>query len=170
MIRQLRSTAMVAVPTAMVLASALPASAGETEEIHGEAELKSILVDEMKVGGNPGAKVFIGVDEASFSNERGRALTDARYQVFWLFFPDASGADKVVGYKIFTMPDESSVLARFESTKTSSQSSDGKSRGKWTLLGGTGAYEGVTGSGTYVYTSISDVVGTDILDGMIERP
>ncbi len=165
-IRLIQATA-VAFAAHLAAAGLSPAAAGQEEKLHGEAELRSILVEELEIGGS---KAFLGVDEATFSNDKGKALKEARYQVFWLFFPDASGTNKVTGYKIFTMPDGSTVMGRFESTETSSQSSDGKSRGTWKLLHGTGAYEGVSGSGTYVYTAESDVLGKDLLDGNLLLP
>ena len=69
-------------------------------------------------------------------------------------------------YKTFTAADGSQVFARFQGTDAAPP----VFKGTWEFIGGTGANQGITGSGEYVYTSVADGVGWDILEGVYKIP
>jgi hypothetical protein len=99
-------------------------------------------------------------------NESGETFLDkARYQV--VFKGEAiKGSAKDEGYKTFTMPDGSQVFAKFVG-----EDSGNRFGGTWTLIGGTGKYQGVKGQGKWDLTAMADSpVSWDILEGEYELP
>lgn len=143
--------------------------AGGKEKFTGRAVLNSVSDAKIDVPDSPGHGLYQGVMDGVIFNETGGSfLADARYQVFWM--GDIGGAsDKVEGYKVFTMADDVKVVAKFEG-QPSSASSDGKGHGTWTLVNGTGQYEGVKGGGKYTLTFVTDTMAWDLLEGVVELP
>ncbi len=143
--------------------------AGGKEKFTGRAVLTDVSSAKIEVPDNPGHGLYQGVMDGVIFNETGGSfLANARYQVFWMG-DIGGGAAKVEGYKVFTMPDDVKVVAKFEG-KPGTGSSDGKGRGTWTLTSGTGKYQGLKGGGTYTLTFITDSLAWDVLEGVVELP
>jgi hypothetical protein len=70
------------------------------------------------------------------------------------------------GYKTFTAADGGQVLARYHGTEAAPP----VYKGKWEFIGGTGKYAGIKGQGTYIYHSVTETTGWDVLEGEYELP
>ena len=117
-----------------------------------------------EIADQEGHAIFLGHDDGVVFNDNGGAFLDkARYEV--VFVADTAGMVDG-GYKTFTAADGSQVFARFQSTEAAPP----VFKGTWEFIGGTGAYQGITGSGEYVYTSVADGVGWDTLEGEYKVP
>lgn len=140
--------------------------AGEKGRFRGRAVLYATKYDEIKVPGTSGDVVYHGEQDGVIFNETGGTfLANARYQV--VFKGEVSkGAAMAEGYKTFTMSDGSQVFAKWQGRKVA----DKRWNGTWTLIGGTGRYQGVRGQGTFDFTDVADKVGWDILEGEYEVP
>jgi hypothetical protein len=103
------------------------------------------------------------MDGFVFSQGDDSFLDKARYQV--TNFYDTSGLVNG-GYKTFTAANGDQVYAKFEVTRSAWPVFDGK----WTLIGGTGKYKGITGSGTFSNTWTTDTTSWDVLEGDYKIP
>ncbi len=150
----------------LFLATAIPVisvAAGEKGDWVGRAALATTSYTETPVSDTDGHVVYHGTMEGVVFNDAGGTFLDnAHYKV--VFFGDTSGIDG--GYKTFTMSDGSKVIARFEGTEAAPP----VFRGNWTFIFGSGRYEGISGSGAYTVTTVSDIALWDVLEGSYEIP
>jgi hypothetical protein len=103
-------------------------------------------------------------DGLIFNQTGGMILHNARYQVVYNGVV-TKGVVNLNCIKTFTMPDGSQIFAKCEG-----KGSGNRGNGNWTLIGGTGKYEGIKGNGTYDWTGVTDQMGWDILEGEYEIP
>lgn len=143
--------------------SAKSVVAGEQGDWVGRAALATTSYTETSISDADGHVVYHGTMEGVVFNDDGDGFLDnAHYEV--VFFGDTSTID--MGYKTFTMIDGSRVIARFEGTEAVPP----VFKGTWTFIHGSGQYEGITGSGRYTVTTVSDIALWDILEGSYELP
>jgi hypothetical protein len=141
-----------------------PLQAEESGRWRGLAVLVTTDSKTAEIADQEGHSIFLGHDDGVVFNDDGGSFLDkARYEV--VFVADTAGMVDG-GYKTFTAADGSQVFARFRSTNAAPPEFEGT----WEFIGGTGAYQGITGSGEYVYTSVADGVGWDILEGEYKIP
>lgn len=145
----------------LLLASAPSAWAGQKGQFRGTAVLVNVEFQQMKaLEGHPGGPQMIGeMDGLIFNDNQQPFLQKARYQVIWK--GDAAGGSC---FKTFTMPD-GKVFARCEGKPTPT----GNEGSVW-LMGGTGAYSGIKGTGIFKLTNVADRVMWDILEWDYEIP
>ncbi|MFC3692682.1 hypothetical protein [Chenggangzhangella methanolivorans] len=93
----------------------------------------------------------------------GGFLEKARYQLFYL---SDSSSMVAGGYKTFTTADGSKVFAKFSDTEQAPPIY----KGTVEFTGGTGKYAGLKGKGVWTYTTISDAVAMDEMEGEYELP
>jgi hypothetical protein len=151
-----------AVCGAAVLAAPVASTAGERGKFQGLAVLTHVGFQQITTPeGHPGGAVMIGeMDGLVFNNARGAWLDKAHYQVMWK--GDGAGTGECL--KTFTMPD-GKLFAKCAGKATATGW-----EGTIELLGGTGAYAGVKGRGTYRLTNVSERVMWDLLDWDWEKP
>jgi hypothetical protein len=82
-------------------------------------------------------------DGLVFTEVGGDFLANARYQITHL--GDYGGDLTTGGYKTFTMPDGSKIVAQYRPTEDNPP----VTKGEWEFLSGTDRYHGTTGSGTF---------------------
>ena len=141
-----------------------PLQAEESGKWRGLAVLVTTDAKTAEIADQEGHSIFLGHDDGVVFNDNGGSFLDkARYEV--VFIADTAGMVDG-GYKTFTASDGSQVFARFKGTETAPP----VFKGTWEFLGGSGAYKGITGSGGYVYTSVADGVGWDVLEGEYKIP
>jgi hypothetical protein len=140
----------------------LDVEAGEKGSFRGLAVLFNTKFSEVKpAGGHPGAPIMHGEMDGLVFNKADRTFLDkAHYQVVWT--ADGSGS---YCFKTFSMPDGSKVFARCEGKATPTGS-----EGTVKLLGGTGAYTGIEGTGIFRLTNVSDRVMWDVLEWDYQIP
>ena len=140
-----------------------PAAAEEAGQWHGKGILVVVEKTSMKVEDRANHTVAATeYDGAIYNNDGNPFLDKARYQVVAL---NDSGVTRG-GYKTFTGADGSKVFAKYSVT----ESKPPEHRGTFEFTGGTGKYEGITGSGTFRIVYISDRVGWDELSAEYTIP
>jgi len=140
--------------------------AGEKGKFRGRAVLYNTKLEVVKVPGTEENFMYSGELDGFIFNETGGTFLDkARYQV--VFRGDViKGTGKTEGYKTFTMPDGAQIFVKYMG-----EGSNNRESGTFTLIGGSGKYQGVKGKGTYDWTGIKDTkVSWDILEGEYELP
>ena len=165
--REARQHGVSAVATlaAMLVGAILatPAVAGESG--HWKAKAVLVVTDgkTVKLADQPdheaGLQEFEGV---TFSVGDKPFLDNARYQVVSFF--DTTGFVNG-GFKTFTAED-GVVYMQFKVTGGSWP----KFTGEWTATGGTKRYKGISGSGTFKSTYVSDSALWDLLEGDYKIP
>jgi hypothetical protein len=149
----------------LTFACALPTTveAGEKGKFKGKSVLVITQFHEIKTPeDNPAKSVQIGEWDGVVFNEAGKAFLDnARYQGVWK--GDGRGAGEC--FKTFT----SEAGQVFVSCVGQAQA-DGSDEGTLVLTGGTGAYKGIKGKGTYRLKMVADRVMWDILEWEYEIP
>jgi len=145
----------------LVVTFASNVQAGERGKFRGLAVLVSTQFQQIKaLEGHPGGAQMQGqLDGLIFNEDRQPFLDKALYQAIWK--ADASAGNC---FKSFTTP-EGKVFARCDGTPNPTGS-----RGTVTLIGGTGRFAGIKGTGTFVVTNVSDTVMWDILEWEYEIP
>jgi len=138
-------------------------AAAQKGHFRGLAVLMNTQFSQLKApGDHPGGGVMQGeMDGLVFNDAKAPFLDKAHYQVVWK--ADGSGAGDC--FKTFTMHNGDKVFARCEGRPTPTGS-----EGTVTLVGGTGAYAGITGQGSFKVTNVSDRVLWDLLDWDYELP
>ena len=142
---------------------ALPAVAGESGHWKGKGVVavtdgkivKLIDQSDHELGLQEFDGVVFSIGEMPF-------LDNARYQVVSFF--DTTGLVNG-GFKTFTAED-GVVHMQFKITGGSWP----KFTGEWTATGGTERYKGITGSGTFASTFVSDTAMWDMLEGDYKIP
>ena len=145
----------------------LGAAAGEKGKFVGHAVLESVNFTEYKAQeGHPMKSAMSGeLDGLVFHNGGGsaldRMLDRSHYHVAWV--GDGSGG----GYclKTFTIKDGSKLYARCDSKATPTGSA-----GTITLLGGTGAFNGIKGKGKFNFVGVTNRVFWDDIEWDWETP
>ena len=97
-------------------------------------------------------------DGVIFSEGGQSFLPNARYQVVGLNDSDGMVSG---GYKTFTADDGSQVFAKYKNLGGSPPTFNGE----WTFVGGTQKYKGISGSGKFTITWVSDTAAWDLLEG-----
>jgi hypothetical protein len=105
--------------------------------------------------------LYAEVDGLNLDQSGGKFSDKARYQAIWI--SDSSGMGSG-GYKIFTEADGSKVFAKYEDTEQTGP----VTKGKFEFIGGTGKYTGIKGDGAYTFTTGTDTVAWDVLEGQYE--
>jgi hypothetical protein len=146
------------------LAGGATALAGEKGHFRGLAVLNNTKFNEVKAPeGHPYKAAWSGEQEGLvFNDERKPFLDKAHYVVQYV-----GDAGTVSGYclKTFTMKDGDQLFARCDW-----RGQESGSAGTVTILGGTGKYSGIKGTGTFKFTNVSPVVNWDILEIDYEIP
>jgi hypothetical protein len=138
-------------------------AAEEAGQWHGKGVLVVVDKTSMKVEDRANHTVAVTEYDGAIYNDEGKPFLDrARYQVVAL---NDSGVMRN-GYKTFTDADGSKVFAKYSVT----ESKPPEHRGTIEFTGGTGKYEGITGSGTLRIVYISDRVGLDELSAEYTIP
>ena len=160
--RWVRRFAVAAMLTAgFAGASAL---AEESGKWRGQAALVITAVKEVKVADQNNHQVSMTeFDGIVFSAGEKPFLDKARYQVVDLY---DSGGMISGGYKTFTAEDGSQVFAKYEVLGGASPTYNGK----WSFVGGTQKFKGISGNGTFTITWTSDTTAWDILEGDYKIP
>jgi hypothetical protein len=141
----------------------LLAVAEETGQWHGKGVLVVVEKTSMKVEDRANHTVAATEYDGAVYNEDGKSFLDkARYQVVAL---NDAGVLRV-GYKTFTDGDGAKVFAKYSVT----ESKPPEHHGTLEITGGTGKYEGITGTGTFRIVYISDRVGWDELSAEYTIP
>jgi hypothetical protein len=141
----------------------LPAVAEEVGQWHGKGIL--VVVDKMSMKVEDRANHTVAATEfdgAVFSDEGSSFLDKARYQAVAV---NDAGVLRV-GYNTFTDAEGAKVFAKY----TVTESKPPEHHGTLELTGGTGKYEGITGSGTFRIVYISDRVGWNELSAEYTIP
>lgn len=148
---------------AMALAPIGNADAEERSTFKGRAVLVSTQFQEIKAPeGNPAEAVQIGELDGVLFNDTGKSFLDkAHYQVVWK--GDGNGAGEC--YKTFT-----DSAGKVFANCVGQTGDNGEELGTITLVGGTGAYAGITGKGSYRLKMISDRTMWDIVEFEYEIP
>ena len=140
-----------------------PAVAEESGHWHGLAALVATDQISTKPQDQPNHTVLLMDEDGAIHNADGKSFLDkARYQVVAL-------SDSVVGgygYKTFTEADGSKVFATFKVTKFKPPVVNGT----FEFTGGTDAYTGITGKGTFHLVRVSDKAAWDELIGDYKIP
>jgi hypothetical protein len=162
-VRQIGSLSLVAGLVVTLLAlSAGQGWAAEKGTFRGLAVLVMTKFNEIKTPeGHPKKALWQGEQEGLVFNEGG-ILDKALYTVQ---FEGDGGSQTGVCYKTFTTAPNDKVFARCEWKLVS-----GVSTGTLTLLGGTGRYAGIKGSGKFKVVNVSDKVAWDLLEWDYELP
>jgi hypothetical protein len=130
----------------------MPALAEETGQWHGKGILVVVEKTSMKVEDRANHTVAATEYDGAVFNDEGKPFLDkARYQVVAV---NDAGVLRV-GYNTFTDADGAKVFAKYSVT----ESKPPEHHGTLEITGGTGKYEGITGSGTFRIIYISDRVG-----------
>ena len=159
------STFSICGPNSSILrcVSATAALAAESDTWRGKAVFVGTEFVSLEVADEPEHMLMAGDDEGAVFNDEGEDFLDkAHYQVQWLV---DTGGMVGGGYKTFTV-DDGQVFAKFEITEYTETGVNGT----WEFTKGTEAYEGITGSGTFVVTNVSDNVSWDLLEGEYQLP
>jgi hypothetical protein len=147
----------------VALVSSTPSWAEEGGQWRGKAVLVNTQITTSQVADQEDHMLMLGDDRGLVFNEDGKAFLDkAEYRVQWMV--DTSGTVGG-GYKTFTAPD-GQIFAKF----TITESTDAGGAGTWEFTGGTGRYQGVSGSGTFNVTNVSETVYWDMLEGEYKIP
>jgi len=143
-------------------AAGAPALSGEKGHYTGLAVLNSTKFTELKSPeGHPGKSVMCGeLEGLMFNDDKKPFLDKAHYIVQYVI----DGNNWSSCNKTFTMKDGDKVFARCESRNTSSGD------GTLILVGGTGKYAGIRGSGTFKFRPASGAVNWDVLEIDYEIP
>ncbi len=142
--------------TGLLLALAAPAAAEESGQWHAKGVLVILEKHTVKVEDRANHTVtLLDWDGAVFNSDGKPFLDKARYQVVSVTDVGVSSG----GYKTFTDADGSKVFAKYRRTEANPP----EFRGTFEFIGGTGKYEGITGSGTFHVVLISDRTGLDEL-------
>jgi hypothetical protein len=158
--RQLSILLMAAVIGAGTFAAS-PAAAGEKGKFRGLAVLVNTNFQQVKaLEGHPGGAQMTGqMDGLVFNDQRQPFLDKAHYEVIWK--ADSTGGSC---FKSFTTTD-GKVFARCEGHPTNNGS-----EGSVILMGGTGRYAGIKGTGKFSLTNVSESVMWDVLEWEYEIP
>jgi hypothetical protein len=157
----------MALAGAAILVGAGAASAGERGKFVGHAVLNSTKFTEYKaIEGHPMKSVMSGeLDGLMFHNGGGAALDRlmdrSHYHVVWV--GDGAGGGYCV--KTFTTKEGHKLFARCESKATPTGSA-----GTVTLLGGTGPFAGIKGTGKFNFVGVTSVVNWDNMEWEWETP
>ena len=129
-----------------------PAAAQEIGQWHGKGVVVVVDKISMKVEDRANHTVAATEFDGAVFNDEGKPFLDrARYQVVAV---NDAGVLRV-GYNTFTDADGAKVFAKYSVT----ESKPPEHHGTLEFTGGTGKYEGITGSGTFRLIYISDRVG-----------
>ncbi len=104
--------------------------------VHDDAAMKVVEAPD-----GDGHRLGSGSQYGTATFEDGRIA--AKYFVF--SFEETKAGSQYIGYSTYTFEDGSSITARFDDTT----GADGVTNGKYTVLGGSGEYDGAKGSGWY---------------------
>jgi hypothetical protein len=149
----------------LVALAATPVEAEQGGKWRGRAVLVVTSEKGVEVADKPDHKVWVTeYDGVVFTEVGGDFLNNARYQVVDL--TDAGGDMVNGGYKTFTMPDDSKITASY----TLREGNPPVFKGEWKFLSGTGRYQGISGSGTYVVHQVGSTALWDILEGEYKLP
>lgn len=136
----------------MIIAGGSPVAAQETGQWHARGVLVVVNKISMKVEDRTDHTVAATEFDGAVFNEEGKPFLDkARYQVVAV---NDAGVLRV-GYNTFTDAEGAKVFAKYSVT----ESKPPEHHGTFEFTGGTGKYEGLTGTGTFRITYISDRVG-----------
>jgi hypothetical protein len=138
--------------------------AGDSGKWRGRAVLVITASKDVKVADVADHSVSITeFDGVVFSEGEKAFLDKARYQVVDMY--DAGGLVGG-GYKTFTADDGSQVFLQYKHAGGSNPTYNGT----WSMVSGTGKYKGISGSGTYTITFVSDTTAWDMLEGDYKLP
>lgn len=145
-----------------------PCWAGEKGKWRAHAASTALYSKTVSIGDQKDHSVYFGEWEGVvFTDGENTFLQNARYQLVVLMDSAAAviaGGDS--GYKTFTAADGGQVFARYQGTKAAPP----VYAGKWEFIGGTGKYAGIKGQGSYIYHSVTETTGWDVLEGEYELP
>jgi hypothetical protein len=142
---------------------ALPATAAESSQWKAKAVLVVTSGKVVKLTDQTDHEAGLQeYDGVAFSIGDTPFLDNARYQIVSFF--DSGGLING-GYKTFTAED-GVVHMQFKVTGGTWP----KVTGEWTATGGTQRYKGITGSGTFTSTYVSDAALWDVLEGDYKIP
>jgi hypothetical protein len=142
---------------------AIPAQAGESGHWNGKAVIVVTNGKTVKLADQPDHQADLTeYDGVVFSTGDTPFLDNARYQVVSMF---DTGGLVGGGYKTFTAAD-GVVHMQYKLTGGAWPTF----RGEWTATGGTQRYAGITGSGTFEVTYVSENAAWDILEGDLPDP
>lgn len=147
-----RTSVAAAVVLAFAAVCGLPAVAEEGGQWRGKGVV--VVVDKlsMKVEDRANHTVAATEFDGLVFNEEGKPFLDkARYQIVAM---NDAGVLRA-GYNIFTDSEGAKVFAKY----TVTESKPPEHNGTFELTGGTGKYEGITGTGTFRIVYINDRVG-----------
>lgn len=147
----------VAAAIASIGLGAAGAHAGEKGKFRGLAVLTNVQFQQIKASeGHPGGAVMIGeMDGVIFNDAKKPFLDKAYYHVVW----KGDGRGDGECFKTFTMPGGDRLFARCEGKAT-----DTGFEGVVEVTGGTGAYAGARGRGSYKLTNVTERVMWDLLE------
>jgi hypothetical protein len=143
--------------------AAMPSAAAERGKFRGTAVLMNTQFQQIKApDGNPGGAVMMGEMEGLVFNDAKKSFLDkAHYNVVWK--GDGRGAGDC--FKTFSMANGDKLFASCAGKATGTGF-----EGTVELLGGTGAFSGIRGKGTYRLTNVSERVMWDVLEWDYELP
>jgi hypothetical protein len=149
---------------ALILAiGGVPALAEETGQWHGKGIMVVVEKTVMKVEDRANHTVAATEYDGAVFNDEGKPFLDkARYQVVAV---NDAGVLRV-GYNTFTDGDGAKVFAKYSVT----ESKPPEHHGTLEITGGTGKYDGITGSGTFRIVYVSDRVGWNELNAEYTIP
>jgi len=161
--RFLRPAAMTLAVSALAFAIVDDADAAERGKFKGRSVLVSMQFHEIKAPeGNPAKAVQIGELDGVLFNDTGKTFLDkAHYQVVWK--GDGNGAAEC--FKTFT-----DSMGKVFANCVGQSADNGEEQGTITLVGGTGAYTGIKGKGSFKLKMISDRTMWDIVEFDYEIP
>lgn len=152
---------------AIVLAAGFMAGPASAGEFRAEADLEHVGMRPVEPPGGGVKKLLHGAMTGRVSSETTPQLAGAIDQKSWTAVIPASGTPKLVGHEAMRTADGSVLTLRFEGVP-SAATEDGKGRGTWEVLAGTGAFEGASGHGDYVYIA-NESGGVKIFEGELTR-
>jgi hypothetical protein len=143
--------------------AAAPSGAAERGKFRGTAVLFNTQFQQIAAPeGNPGGAVMMGEMEGLVFNDARKPFLDkAHYHVVW----KADGRGNGDCFKTFTMAGGDKLFARCDG-KATGNGFDGTIE----LMGGTGAYAGAKGRGSYKLVNVSERVMWDVLEWDYELP
>jgi hypothetical protein len=143
------------------------AAAASADDFHMRADLEHVGKRAVDIPEKGVKKMFQGLMVGDVSSKTTPRLAGATDVKSWAAVVPAAGKPTVVGHETIRAPDGSQLYVRFVGIP-SSAAEDGKGRGTWSILGGTGAFKGATGAGEYVYIS-NDAGGIKTFTGELEH-
>lgn len=152
---------------AIVLTAGLVAGPVSAGEFRAQADLEHVGKQAVEPPGEGVEKLLHGAMTGAVSSETTPQLAGATDQKSWTAVVPVDGTPMVVGHEVMQATDGSVLYIRFEGIP-SAAAADGKGRGSWEIVAGTGAFEGASGSGDYVYIA-DESGGVKTFEGELTR-